>query len=68
VSTHRFFVPVAKCGMTIGAMRIKAPFPADGGPLLYHGLPTFILAINCLTVFPIPEIRSRQNRCHGFPG
>jgi hypothetical protein len=48
--------------MSIGAIRINAPFPAEGGPLLNHGIPTFILELNCLTVLPIPKIRSRQNR------
>jgi hypothetical protein len=32
-------VPVRRCGINIGAIRIRAPSPADSGPLAYHGIP-----------------------------
>jgi len=54
VSIHKSDVAVRKCGMTIGAIRMSAPLPADATPDSYHGFPDFKLKMNPWTVPPMP--------------
>lgn len=48
--------PLLRWGITIGAIRMRAPLPADSGPLSYQGLPAARFAWNALTVEPMPKI------------
>ena len=55
VSVHREAVPLRKCGISTGAMRIRAPLPADNDAQRYQGrTPLRYLSTNPLTAEPMP--------------
>ena len=53
-SAHNDADGALRCGMSTGAMRMSAPFPADGWPQRNHALPDRRSARNARTADPRP--------------
>ncbi len=64
MSAHRSGEGERTKGTSIGAMRMRAPLPADGAPHSYQGAsPCLTQSSASFTADPPPKICSRANRC-----